>query len=120
MTSGWGLCKGFVSIMSLTLMMTLSSLILMQLIIMENVVSFETKVEQLDKRGYIEVLVMHHIKDAYRTNTFEENMLISDECTVSLFYDQTEVLVKFEMDMYEWIRKYRYDSSSECLMFVND
>ena len=110
MMCGLAINKGFVSVLCIGYFMVISYLCSIQMDIVENRVYFNSLLEDMDRMVYIEVLLMHRIKDSYAMKLNQDNTIVYDDYVITLDYEEDKVFVKIQTLDYEIIREYKYDS----------
>ena len=101
--------KGFISVLCIGYFMVVSTICSVQMDIMENRISFYQSLDEFDKFVYLEVLVMHRIKDSFTMGLNEDCTIIYEDYVIVMDYEQQKVRVTYETMNCEIVREYLYD-----------
>ncbi|MBQ9841280.1 MAG: hypothetical protein IJO78_06795 [Erysipelotrichaceae bacterium] len=101
--------KGFISVLCIGYFMFVSAICSVQMDIMENRMSFYQSLDEFDKFVYLEVIVMHRIKDSFVMELNEDCTLVYDDYVIIMDYEQQKVKVTYQMMNREIVREYLYD-----------
>lgn len=101
--------KGFISVLCIGYFMVVSTICSVQMDIMENRVSFYQSLDEFDKFVYLEVLVMHRIKDSFVMELNEDCTIIYEDYVIIMDYEQQKVRVTYQTMNREIVREYLYD-----------
>ena len=101
--------KGFISVLCIGYFMVVSTICSVQMDIMENRVSFYQSLDEFDKFVYLEVLVMHRIKDSFTMGLNEDCTIIYEDYVIKMDYEQQHVKVFYQTMYREVVREYQYD-----------
>ncbi|MDD6468048.1 MAG: hypothetical protein PUF50_07715 [Erysipelotrichaceae bacterium] len=116
MMSGSDFLKGMTSLFSLSMMMCIVAQILVQCMILENIVSFRSQIDQLDQQTYLEVVTMQRIKESFRNLKMEETLIQWEDAIIKIEYDQKKAMVTYQVSEREWKRTYQYVESGDYLI----
>ena len=101
--------KGFISVLCIGYFMVVSAICSVQMDIMENRVSFYQSLDEFDQFVYLEVLVMHRIKDSFAMELNEDCTIIYEDYVIIMDYEQQKVRVTYQTMNREIVREYQYD-----------
>ena len=110
MMCGLATNKGFISVLCIGYFMVVSTICSVQMDIMENRVSFYQSLDVFDQFVYIEVLVMHRIKDSFVMELNEDCTIVYDEYIILMDYEEEKVRVTYQTFNSEIVREYIYHS----------
>ena len=109
MMCGLGINKGFISVLCIGYFMVISTICSVQIDIMENRMSFYQSLDEFDKFVYLEVLVMHRIKDSFEMELNEDCTIVYEDYVIKMDYEQQNVRVTYQTMNREIVREYLYD-----------
>lgn len=108
--SGLATNKGFISVLCIGYFMVVSTICSVQMDIMENRVSFYQSLDEFDHFVYIEVLVMHRIKDSFVMKLNMDSTIIYNDYVIFMDYEEEKVRVTYQTFNSEIVREYTYHS----------
>ena len=118
MMFGWGIQKGFISVLALSYLMVISCIVGNQMMVLTNRVEFYKSLYSLDKRTYFEVLIMERIKDSYDQELLDDCIVSYENMLANIDFDEYVVVVEYDFDEVSYKRKYVYNEEFSFLEII--
>ena len=117
MKSGLVSIKGFVSSFALIILMYVFSFGYVHYKIISNLIVMQKKSEQLEIKTYLEVILVHRIRDSYLNNEIKnEESFTFQPYDISVKYSGNVVIIEFDDSTIKSYVEYEYDDSAKNLI----
>ena len=107
---GWGIHKGFISVLALSYLMVISCITSIQMMILTNRMQFYASLDSMDKRVYFEVLIMERIKDSYKQELVDDCSVYYQNMCAYMDFEDNVVIVTYDFEDDSYKRKYVYNT----------
>ena len=118
MMFGWGIQKGFISVLALSYLMVISCIASTQMMVLTNRMEFYKSLDVMDKQVYFEVLIMERIKDSYIQELLDDCVVYYENVSAKLDFDEYVVVVEYDFDGVSYKRKYVYNPEFSFLEII--